>query len=652
MRPDVWARGRIESMIRKATNAEARKSLEDRVGKEWNVVKDGGDLKRLREFVSVFGPYFQSGAEAQFLLADKLLQTNNEADAREAQTHLSQLRATADDASVRARATEALARLMVKNRLMEDAVGLYMQLGKEYANVQVRDGKTGADFMRSLITDRRLLPYLEPSRYPLPTRVKADQGAALTGVVNNGQFEIEPGGELFPMYKRYRFVMEMYNQSGNGMWTLKAYDRSTGAEKAVFRNLQPPQIYNPGSFPFSKYVQGNGQLLLVQLGTWVYCLDLSEKPTKERWQKNLLGDVGPQPNQQVMNPGPDGEVTVKYADGFYLTFGRAAVLQAGYCALLTRDGIEVVEPLTRRVLWTRRNLPERTQLYGDARHLVVVETDASKKPISVKLLRAVDGMVVEGSPDSGRVLAMAKSFQLLGRTALIAEGTGDQPRVLRLYDLATGKDVWRKEYDAKAIPIKGLTPEWAGFIRPNGEAEVIEVSTGRVAATLRIDEKNLETDLKPCHEAQLFADGDRFYLFLDREPGQAATNATRRVPIYNSTLRTHAVNGPLYAFDRATGKRLWNYGNGLFENQMLILEQFSELPVIIAAGPMQRDGNPQALYQVVVLEKTRGKLIFERTITHNGNFFHNLTVNLKNGTIDLNRFDLRVMISPDDAPKQ
>jgi outer membrane protein assembly factor BamB len=650
MRPDVWARGRIESMIRKANNPEARKSLEDRVGKEWADVKGGTDLKKLREFVAVFGPFFQAGAEAQFLLADKLIQTKNEAELREAQTHLSQLRATADDPIVRARATEALARLMVMNRLMEDAVGLYLQLGKDYPDVLVRDGKTGADFMRSLLTDKRLLPYLEPSRYPLPTRVKAEQAPPSPAANNNGQFEVEPGGDLYPMYKRYRFTMDQYS-SQNGTWTLKAFDRTTGAEKARFGGFTPPQIYNPGSFPFSKYVQGSGQLVLVQLGTWVYCLDLAEK--KERWQKNLLGDPTPGVvvNPQIQNPGPDGEVTIKYAEGFYLTFGRAAVLQPGYCALLTRDGIEVVEPQTRRVLWTRRNVPERTQLYGDARYLVVVETDAAKKPVSVKLLRATDGMVVDGSPDSGRVLAGARTFHLHGHTALLGEGTGDQPRTLRLYDLATGKDVWKKTYDPKAVPIKSMTGEWAGYVRPNGEAEVIEVATGKVAATLRIDEKNIETDLKPARDAQVFADADRFYLFLDRDPALPATNNTRRVPMYNNTLRTVAVNGPLYAFDRATGRRLWTYGNGLLENQMLILEQFAELPVIIAAGPVQRVDNNQQLYQVVIIEKARGKLIFEKPVPNNGNFFHNLNVNLKNGTIDLNRFDIRIEIKPDDAPK-
>jgi outer membrane protein assembly factor BamB len=649
MRPDVWARGRIEGMIRKATDPDARKSLEERVSKEWSQIKDGNDLKRLREFVSVFGPYFTTGAEAQFVLADKLLQTNNEADIREAQTHLSQLRAIADDAAVRARATEALARLMVQNLLMEDAVGLYLQLGKEYPNVIVRDGKTGADYMRSLLTNKCLFPYLEPSRYPMPTRVKAEQREPVPNANFGAQFEIEPSGDLFPMYKRYRFVIDQYI-SGNGTWTVRAFDRATNVEKAKFGGMSPPQIYNPGSMPFSKFVQANGQLLLVQLGSWVYCFDLAEK--RERWQKNLLGDPGPgvNPNPPIQEPGADGEVTVKYAEGFILTLGKAAVLQPGYCALLTRDGIEVVEPLDRRVLWTRKGIAERTQLYGDARYLVIVETGSDKKPVSAKLLRAVDGMPVEGSPDSGRVLATAKSYTIMGRYALLMEGTADQPRMVRLYDLATGKDAWKKEYDAKSVPIKALNGEWTGYVKPNGEAEVIDIKTGKVAATLKIDEKNLETDLKPCVEAQLLADADRFYLFLDRDPSLPSTNGTMRQPVYNNTIRTHKVNGPLYAFDRSTGKRLWHYGNGLFENQMLILEQFAELPVIMAASPI-RNPNNQYSYQVVVLEKARGRLILERPVLYNGNFFQNMNVNLKNGTIDLNRYDLRIYISPDDSGK-
>lgn len=649
MRPDVWARGRIEAMIRRATDATARKSLEDRVNQEWATVQQTGDLKRLREFVAVFGPYFASGADAQFLLADKLLQTNDEADAREAQTYLAQLRATADDPVVRARATEALARLMVKNQLMEDAVGLYLQLGREFSKVVIRDGKTGADFMTSLLTDKRLLPYLEPSRYPLPTRVKAKQESAPGNQNFGAMFEIEPSGELFPMYKRYRFVIDQY--IGQGTWTVRAFDRATGVERARFGGLTPPQMNNPGNIPFSKFVQGCGSLLLVQLGSWVYCLDLSASPPKERWSKNLLGDPGPgvQPYAPITDPQPDGEVVVKYAEGFILTLGKSAVLQPGYAALLTRDGLEVVEPQTRRVLWTRKGLPERIRLFGDPRYLVLVEVGSDRKPVSVKLLRAVDGMQVEGSPDSGRVLAAARSYQIYGRHALLTEGTADQPRTLRLYDLATGKDVWIRKYDPKAVPIKALSGDWTGFVKPTGEAEVVNVLTGQVEATLQIDPKNLDTDLKPCVEAQLLADADRFYLFLDRDPNSPSSDGSRRTQVvYNYSLRTHKVHGPLYAFDRGTGKRLWYFSAGLFENQSLILEQFAELPVIMAASHIQNPNGP-VLYQVVVVEKARGRIIFNRPIPYNGNFFQNLSVNPKNGTIDLNRFDIRIQISPDDG---
>ena len=138
-------------------------------------MKDGNDLKTLREFVAVFGPYFAAGAEAQFILADMLLATNNEADGREAQTHLAQLRATAEDPSVRARATEALARLMIKNRIMEDAVGLYLQLGKEYPQRR-RQRRQDRRRLPDQPAHRQAAPAV-PGAEPLPA-ADADEGRA------------------------------------------------------------------------------------------------------------------------------------------------------------------------------------------------------------------------------------------------------------------------------------------------------------------------------------------------------------------------------------------------------------------------------------------------------------------------------------------
>ncbi len=654
MRPDVWARGRIESMIRRATTAEARQSLETRVIKEWDAVKGGTDLKKLREFVAVFGPYFDAGREAQFRLADTLLSTNNDADAREAQTHLSQLRVTADDPAVRARATEMLAQLMIKNRMMEDAVGLYAQLGKEFPNVVVRDGKTGADFYNGLLTDKRLLPFLEPSRYPMPTRVRAEERRE--GVnVNPSQFEIEAPPDLFPMFRQWRFVLDQYTTSSNG-WTLRGFDRATNVERFRSQPLANPNMYsnNGQPIPWSKFVQGNGHILLVQLGLTVYCYDLAEK--KELWQKPLIAAEQVQPGMSYrVDLTADGECEVLLPNNTRFPLGRSTLLQPGYACVITPDGLECVEPLSRTTLWTRRSIPERTQIYGDARYIVLLETDAqTRKVVSTKLLRAVDGMMVENSPDSGRVLADARSFKLYGAHALLASGTGDQPRVLRLYDMATGKDVWKKEYDAKSVPISvPLNGDWTGFVKSDGTAEIFSVKTGETLTTLKIDPKNVEAHLQSCTGAQLLADADRYYLILDRDPAAPSTNGSRPLFVGNAPpLRSQKVNGPIYAFDRATGKRLWVYADVL-ENQWLVLQQFADLPVLIAAAPMSRT-NPQGQtvqgYAVVVIEKERGRLVLDKMVPHNG-FYQGLTVDHKNGTITMNRFDSRVVIKPDDEKK-
>ena len=134
--------------------------------------------------------------------------------------------------------------MMVKNQLMEDAVGLYLQLGKDFPTVVVRDGKTGADYLTDLLTDRRLLPYLEPSRYPLPPRVKVEVG----GPVNRGNmgssFEVDVEGDLFPMYRRLRFAMDLVS-SGNNTWTLALRSFHWRGTEPL-RRLRPAHAIQPG----------------------------------------------------------------------------------------------------------------------------------------------------------------------------------------------------------------------------------------------------------------------------------------------------------------------------------------------------------------------------------------------------------------------
>src|SRR5206468_12667665 len=106
----------------------------------------------------------QVGRQARLHFSERLME---ESLFIEAEMHLLQLRRQKDDPQIAAQAVEALARLMARKGLMDDAAYYYRLLGTDFANIQIRDGKTGAELFRELATDKRFLPYLEEMDSPL-----------------------------------------------------------------------------------------------------------------------------------------------------------------------------------------------------------------------------------------------------------------------------------------------------------------------------------------------------------------------------------------------------------------------------------------------------------------------------------------------------
>lgn len=638
-RPDVWARGRIQAMIRGAKDPAARKPLEDRVAREWEAVRAANDLPRLREFVTVFGPYFAAGRDGELLLARRLLETNNDDDLREAQAILLQLWATADDRTVQARAVEALARVMTKAGLLEDAVGLYTRLGTEYPTVTVRDGKTGADFLNDLLTDKRLLPYLEPTRVPTPARIKVEQHSGAGGAVHPSGFTFEPEGDLLPFFRRYRLSLSN-NESNNGTWVLRVSDRNTGQERHRFPGLR---VLSPNGIP-PRVGCVSGHLLLLQLGHIAYCFDLAEN--KELWQYNLLGESARIDTNNVQyDTGADGETTVSYmADGFKIRLGRSAVLEANYACLVTRDGLVAVDPASGAKLWTRAVLPT-AQVFGDARHVFVVESEPNGRARS-RVLRAVDGVAADGVPDFGELFTGGGRVRVMGRLLLLtAGGTGGKPRVVRLYDPLTGKDVWSKSFSPEGKFIHTLTADYVGVLEPTGTFTVLEANTGKPVFTGRVDAKNVDAHVKPATKPVLLHDAERFYLVLNADrPARSPTYYYAYMP-----LRATQVSGPVYAFDRASGRRLW-YTDKLFEHQALITERFADTPALIAATQTVEEGTNLGVYRVIVVDKQNGKIRYLKGLPQAG-VFYAMTSDPVDRSTRLVRGDLSVRITPDEPEK-
>jgi hypothetical protein len=142
-------------------------------------------------------------------------------------------------------------------------------------------------------------------------------------------------------------------------------------------------------------------------------------------------------------------------------------------------------------------------------------------------------------------------------------------------------------------------------------------------------------------EPVLLADADRFFLFLNRPGGPT--------PYTYTMIRYQHVNGPAYGFDRMTGKRLW-YTDRLFENQLVFLDRFDDLPVLVAANVGADEATKQQVYQVSVLDKQLGKLKYNRGHAPN-NYFQSVFSDPKNRAVEFWRYDLRVRIVPDEDTK-
>jgi outer membrane protein assembly factor BamB len=194
VRTDVWARGRIDELLKKADAAQ-RKRLEEEIDKQKK--RDGAERKEgLRRRAALFGPQSAEGRRARLALARQLL--NDAASQVEADLLLQEVRQQRGDAAQAAEAVELLARLARRRGLPADAGYYYRLLGRDFARTALPGGKTGAEVLRDTANDKRLLPYLEESRPQWPARMRAELKDGVP--VSQALYVLRHVGEQLPLF--------------------------------------------------------------------------------------------------------------------------------------------------------------------------------------------------------------------------------------------------------------------------------------------------------------------------------------------------------------------------------------------------------------------------------------------------------------------
>jgi outer membrane protein assembly factor BamB len=645
-RPDIWAQGRIAAMVAKATAAQ-RQPLEDQIAKQWADVRASSDLEKLRRFVAVFGSLFNVGIEARFQLAERLIRENA---FLEAELHLLQLRHQ-EDPPLAARAVEALARLMIRKGLLEDAAYWYRLLGRDYAKVVVRDGKTGADFAKTLATDKRLLAYLDEPCSPWEgARLKAKDVAGSTPQM--APFPFEPEGEVLPFFQRNRVMVQ-------GGSSLKVVDRATGDERwsqplSTMANMN--YLYSGNGYPGARFPYSlQGHLIVMNLGTTVYAFDPVDH--KKRWDRSLIGSGSVSGVGQIMMD-KDGTLQMTYQDGYFHKLGRTGPVEASYVCLNTREGLMALDPLQGTVLWVRSDVPPRTHVFGDDQYVYLVEVRSDGTAVNSRALRARDGVAVK-VPDFAS--AYQRRLRTIGRHIVVSENDARGGQVvLRLYDVQTGKDTWKQTFKAGTVVVHSEEADLVGTIEPtnNGQVTLYNVRTLQKVMEAQVDPK----DVEKVHEVHLLVDNDFFFLACNKTPDQQMNQwggFGGPYPNVTNGIRCLTVNGQIYAFHRDPKRRTekgpvaWKAESA---NLMLVVDQFRDLPILIlTAWNQEMNQGGRGITQNAktrLIEKRTGKLIYDSPPNQGRNQqFHTLKANVRAGTIELIGHQNKVLSYVETDPK-
>lgn len=597
-RPDVWVRSRLAALVISAHEPK----LNEEMNRRWREIAGSKDLAALRRFVAVFDAELPFGQEARLRLAELLAASKEPQDFLEAELNLLQVREAANGQTA-ARALEALARLLVRNELFEDAAACYAELG----------GKLLQEAKR----DTRLASFLEPAKAQWPEGAWTGRSSAGDPRGTHAILHLTPAGDTLPFFHRHEVALD------TGSFQLRLVDRMRGEERCAQALARSQVYFNLLSTQAPRcHYHTAGHIVIVNIGHMVYAYDAAGK--KLLWERNLLGPSAA--TAYHILPDGDGGYRAFFADGRVQTIGQVGPVTASYVCLQTQDGLLALDPLRGEVLWRRGDFPEPAQVFGDSRLLYCVRLDGAGQAEATFAVRAADGSAA-AVPDF--TAAFKVKQQIRGRQLVLADNVEGKTR-LRLFDPATGKDLWQHDFSAKAFVLHSEDPDLAGVVEPDngGAVTVFDLRIQQKVLFARVEPR----DLEKVEAIHLLHDAERYYLACYAPP-DAAANFARGPLLGLAGAPAVLINGALYAFDRATGKKLWATP---VAHQLLVRKDFAESPVLLCVARYVKLPGAGARQTTLVqtFDKRTGQPIFEQEFP-NAAQFHTLRVRPAAGRLEL-----------------
>jgi outer membrane protein assembly factor BamB len=440
-------------------------------------------------------------------------------------------------------------------------------------------------------------------RRPLPVdgplRVQERAGEASTRTF----LPLDMRGSLPPSLRQRRLVL--LRAPPHNECHLALLDADTGAE--VWRALLPdPTEHFRSRFTQAPICHVVGHLLILPFLGKLYGFDLLDR--KVLWERTATSAVD--------------------------RVGDVVLASPAVVCVRNPRGVEALDTSTGQTLWERSDRVPNFQAFGAEEHVYLAEMFSVGEPEATQALRMRDGREVR-IPDFAALFPY--EVRILGRTLLLAEPSTTGERRLRLHDVHTGKDVWQQTFPARSLLLESRDPSQVGLLEPDGILRVFDLHSSKeiLHAHLGAQVGAKTGPLLPLPQrGLLIRDQTRSYVILDEGAGPDQSNfaGLASTPVHQATV---------WAFD-SQGKLVWRTAEPV-QNQVLLLEQFDELPAFVFSTRLPKAPNKAApnapAYLVVTrcLDKATGKEVYGRaeSVAGAGSQFHALRIDRAAGTLDL-----------------
>lgn len=536
VRKDRWIAARLAELYQKAT-PPIRTRLDAKLA-EWK------QPNRQEEFVRYFG-FHPDAQQVRLALAEQYLHSGR---LLEAEWLLQTVVEQAEEAQ-QAEAAVRLAQLYRKAGRYEAAAAVYRVLAGRWGERLCADGKTGrellealpaADPVRSLLSQ----PPPWPSTPPRVETLSSKRGLRYTFLVSLGQ-----RSSLLPP------VVCRFDPNQHELQIQFA----SGRKLEPIRMARPPGLagVNHNLYTHCQGVQ-RGHMLISWLGTMVAGVNLLSEPGQVLWTQPTMPTQLPHP----MFAGVLLARAPLRQAGPFLASQPLPLVVTSHMICFQREGkLVAVDPLVKEdqaTVWTRTDLQDQADLFGDEELLFVTETGQEEALV----LSSLDGRTL----GKRRVPEIKDRLLVQGRYVLCWRPNPQSCQAM-LVDPWTERLVWSRAFPPKSQPWILLEQGCLAVLAPSGAFMLLDLQTGQEVFQASLDP---EPDLDSL---VVLASNSQYIVIANRSFEHSG-------PIFfpPQMADTVPVHGRLSALDRQTGQVLWSTE---VLQQRLRLGVPAELPILV-----------------------------------------------------------------------